>query len=176
MPTCSDCYPQGVARDATTPRFIKESPSATASTAAPAQGAAPPEAQGPGAHGDELAGRKLENEVEAGSIPTTSRVSAMILQVGPTGSVVKSSISAGDSDGYLSSPGRRRRMRVRRGVDPSPTDLAVVTCIGGCAACHEDINPRQWGRTPPCFVAKPYLLVYATLYPFPPVPPPGRAG
>jgi hypothetical protein len=27
-----------------------------------------------------------------------------------------------------------------------------------------------------CFVAKPYLLVYATLYPFPPVPPPGRAG
>jgi hypothetical protein len=43
--------------------------------------------------------------------------------------------------------------------------VVVVTCIGGCAACLEDINPRQWGRTPPCFVAKPYLLVYATLPP-----------
>jgi ankyrin repeat protein len=57
-----------------------------------------------------------------------------------------------------------------------PVVVVVVTCIGGCAACLEDINPRQWGRTPPCSVAKPYLLVYATLYPFPPVPPPGRAG
>jgi hypothetical protein len=35
--------------------------------------------------------------------------------------------------------------------------VAVVTCIGGYAACLEDINPRQWGRTPPFFVRTWYL-------------------